>query len=197
MKLIEKDNQNNYILYNLNYIKKYNNHFVEYADLALKRFSFAYKKPQIASTYHYRYYNFFQLVSGSTHYHKLYRDLITIVKKYINSNEKLWLQCWVNYHKKNEVLDTLGWHSHNECKAHGYISILPHNTETHFEKYKIQNNIGNVYVGDPDKKHKVVNLSDFDDIRITIGFDVLNEKYYKELISSYGEIDINLGYLPI
>jgi len=194
MKLIEKDTQNNYILYNLNYIKKHHNHFVEYANLAHKRFQFAFGKTAKSSTQYFRYYNFFQLVAGSTYYHKLYVDLIKIVKDYVKTNEKLWLQCWINYHKKNEVLD---WHYHTECLSHGYISILPKNTETHFQKYKIQNNIGNLYIGQPNKLHKVVNLSDFDDIRITIGFDVLNEKYYKELISSYGQIDINLSYFPI
>lgn len=194
MKLIKKDTQNNYILYNLNYIKNNHNHFVEYANLAHKRFQFAFGKTAKSSTQYFRYYNFFQLVSGSTYYHKLYEDLIKIIKDYVNTNEKLWLQCWINYHKKNEVLD---WHYHKECLLHGYISILPQNTETHFEKYKIKNTIGNLYIGEPNKNHKVVNLSDFDDIRITLGFDVLNEKYYKDLTSSYGQIDINLSYFPI
>ena len=62
---------------NLNYIKKHHNHFVEYANLAHKRFQFAFGKTAKSSTQYFRYYNLFQLVAGSTYYHKLYEDLIS------------------------------------------------------------------------------------------------------------------------
>ena len=193
MKLVKKDNHYNYELHNFDYIKKHHAHFIEYANLAYKRFQFAHSNSN-SSTKLYRYYNFFQLVTGSIYYHKLYKNLITIIKKYNNSKERLWLQCWINYQNKSEVLN---WHSHMDCLSHGYISIDPKETETHFENYKIKNEIGNIYIGEANVQHKVVNLSNYNDKRITLGFDVLNQKCYKKLISEFGNIDVNLSFIPI
>ena len=79
------------------------------------------------------------------------------------------MQSWLNFHKHDEVLD---WHNHT-WPYHGYICIEPQETTTVFEEYEIKNEIGNIYFGSGFKPHKVRNDTQFDGIRMTIGFDVL------------------------
>jgi hypothetical protein len=115
-------------------------------------------------------------------------------KKYSNTKKELWYQSWLNFHKVNEVLD---WHNHPECLFHGYISIDPKETETEFESYKIKNEIGNVYIGNGQLKHKVNVLKPFEGYRITIAFDVISEDEINTIYKKYGKIDINTSFIPI
>jgi hypothetical protein len=74
-----------YFIDNLPYIKKNHNHFIEYANLAHKRFNFAYGNKtnfnQNSSTWFYRYYNITCLTIGSEFYYKLFYDLQTLIRK--------------------------------------------------------------------------------------------------------------------
>ena len=181
-----------YMLVNLPYIKNNIKHFKKYADLAYERFKFSYGNK--SSTAFHKYYNCVSLLFGSTYYYKMFKDVFKIIRKYSNSKKPLWFQCWLNIHKKDEVLK---WHTHYDSLYHGYISIDPKNTETVFENYIIKNKIGNVYIGPSYRYHKVVNKKPYDDKRITIGFDVMDEKTIKKLYKKYGEVDINTSFLPI
>jgi len=187
-----------YFIDNLPYIKKNHNHFIEYANLAHKRFNFAYGNKtnfnQNSSTWFYRYYNITCLTIGSEFYYKLFYDLQTLIRKISNHKKPLWYQSWLNFHKPSEVLD---WHNHSECLFHGYISIDPKETETEFENYKIKNEIGNVYIGNGQLKHKVNVLKPFEGYRITIAFDVISEDEINTIYKKYGKIDINTSFIPI
>jgi len=177
---------------NLSYVKKNLKHFKEYAYLAHKRFKFNYGDK--SSTGFYRYYNCIGLLVGSTYYHKMFQDIFNIIKKYSNTKKPLWMQCWLNMHSENELLD---WHTHYDSLFHGYISIDPKNTETVFNNYTIKNKIGNVYIGPSYRHHKVVNKKPYNDKRITIAFDVTDEKTIKKSYKKHGEVDINTSFLPI
>ena len=181
-----------YMLVNLSYIKNNIKHFKKYADLAYKRFKFSYGNK--SSTAFYKYYNCVSLLVGSPHYYKMFKALFKIIRKYSNSKKPLWFQCWLNYQKENNVLN---WHCHPDALFHGYISIDPKNTETVFENYIIKNKIGNVYIGPSLNKHKVVNKKSYTGDRITIAFDVVDEKTIKKSYKKYGEVDINTSFLPI
>lgn len=181
-----------YLIKNLSYIKKNQKHFIEYANLAYDRFNFAYGNK--STTSFYRYYNFTTLCFGSKFYFKLFYDLQKLIKLYSKNNKLLWYQCWLNFHKENEVLD---WHDHKECLFHGYVSIDSKNTVTEFENYKIKNEVGNIYIGPAYRKHKVNVLENFKGNRITLGFDVLSEKEINILYKKYGKINVNLGFIPI
>ena len=181
-----------YMLVNLSYIKKNLKHFKEYAYLAHKRFKFNYGNK--SSTDFYRYYNCMGLLVGSTYYYKMFQDIFKIIKKYSNTKKSLWMQCWLNIHSENELLD---WHNHCDSLFHGYISIDPKNTETVFENYTIKNKIGNVYIGPSYRQHKVVNKKPYNDKRITIAFDVINEKTIKKSYKRDGKVDFNTSFLPI
>ena len=183
---------NNYMLVNLPYIKKNMKHFKKYADLAYERFKFSYGGK--SSTAFYKYYNSMSLLVGSLYYYKMFKDVFKIIRKYSNSKKPLWFQCWLNIHEKDEVLK---WHTHYDSLYHGYISIDPKNTETVFEKFVLKNKIGNVYIGPSYNYHKVVCKKPFKGKRITIGFDVIDEKIIKKLYKKYGEVDINTSFLPI
>jgi hypothetical protein len=195
---VQQETNNNYIIRNFSYIKENHNHFIEYANLAHQRFNFAYGNKtsfnQNSSTWFYRYYNITCLTFGSSLYYKLFSDLQSLIKEIAKNKKPLWYQSWLNFHKPNEVLD---WHNHYECLLHGYISIDPKESETEFEDYKIKNEIGNIYIGKPEKKHKVNVLKPFDGHRITIAFDVVDENCINDIYKKYGNIDVNTGFIPI
>ena len=149
--------------------------------------------PNQSTTWTYDSYNVFSLTSGSELFYKLYYEIQKIVRGYVKVEEPLWLQSWMNFHKKEEVLD---WHDHECCIAHGYVSINPHNTKTVFEDFEVDNEVGKLYIGKPYMKHKVVIEEEFDSPRITIAFDVINLDNYKELREKFGN-NINLSHIPI
>jgi hypothetical protein len=99
---------------------------------------------------------------------KLCLDLKKIIRNYLQTEDPLWMQCWLNFHKQDEILD---WHNH-EWPYHGYISVRPHNTTTVFKNFEIKNKIGNIYIGPGNLEHKVRIDKKFTTPRITIGFDV-------------------------
>ena len=122
----------------------------------------------------YRFYNIFALTSPSPLFWLLNRDLQTVVRTTLETDEPLWFQCWMNYHNPNNVLN---WHDH-KFDYHGYISIEPHNTTTEFRQdgeplYSIKNEVGNIYFGPGwDRQHRVVAHEEFETPRITLGFDI-------------------------
>tara|TARA_Y100000004_G_C8925102_1_gene417250 strand:+ start:774 stop:1343 length:570 start_codon:yes stop_codon:yes gene_type:complete len=183
-------------LIKLNYIKKYQKNFIKDAEIAHERFIFNYSKEYGAksSTLFYRYYNITCLTVGSKYYFNLFKKLQKIIRKYAGHNKPLWYQSWLNFHNQDEVLN---WHNHPDCSFHGYISIRPQQTETQFENYTIQNEVGNIYIGKAGLMHKVNVLQNYKEPRITIAFDVISEKDYNKIKIKNGNIDINTGYIPI
>lgn len=190
--LIENNFEHNYRLYNFSDIEKNHKNFVEDSVIAHKRFEHNF--PNRSSTWFYRYYNAMTLSSGSIYYWSLFKNLCLIIREYAGHEEPLWFQCWLNFHTKDNVLD---WHQHRECKFHGYVSIDPKNTITEFEKFKIKNEIGNIYIGPAYLKHRVVCLEEFDSPRITLGYDVYDQDSIDKLYNTYGNIDINIGMIPV
>ena len=182
----------NYMLFNLSYVEENIDHFKKYAHLAHTRFKFNFGNK--SSTELYRYYNCIGLLSGSKEYYKMFKDIFKKIREFSQTEEPLWFQCWLNLHKKNELLK---WHNHVDSLFHGYISIDPKNTETVFENHTIKNKTGNVYIGHSYKYHKVICKNNYEDERITIAFDVVNEDTLKETYKKYGEVDINTSYMPI
>ena len=184
-----------YFLTNLSYIKKNINHFKEHADLAFKRFEFSYGKK--SPTAFYKYYNCVSLLVGSPLYYRMFKDVFKIVRKYSKTKKPLWIQCWLNYHYEKKLNIISDWHCHPDSLFHGYIAIEPQDTKTVFENYTIENKIGNVYIGLSENKHKVISNSPYNKERITIAFDVVNEKKIKDMYNQYGDIDINSSFIPI
>jgi hypothetical protein len=185
-----------YIVKNFFYIKENQKHFIEYANIAHERYMFNYGKVfnQPSSTEFYRYYNITCLTFGSDLYFKMFCDLQKLIRKTLKTKKPLWYQCWLNFHKPEEVL---GWHNHQGSILHGYISIDPKESETEFKKYTIKNKIGNVYMGKPENPHKVNVLKHYEGHRITIAFDVISEDNVKDMYKEYGKIDLNTGFIPI
>ena len=93
---------------------------------------------------------------------------------------------------ENEVLER---HNHPDCLFHGYISIDPKDTETEFEDYTIANETGNLYIGDAGIMHQVNVLSPFEGKRITIAFDIEDEKNFKKHMRDI--LDVNTGFMPV
>lgn len=134
------------------------------------------QKDDVTSDY-YRY-NFFTFTGGSVEYYHIFKFLQNKIKEYFELiNEKpdyVWIQSWINVHTKDNVLTK---HNHT-LEHHGYISILPQDTKTVFldDKetllYSIENKIGNFYVGPAFRNHYVENLQDYNEPRVTIGFDI-------------------------
>lgn len=119
------------------------------------------------STNYYPYYNIFSLTSGSMSFYHIYKEVYGIIKSNIDYSP-CWFQAWINIHQYNNVLD---WHDHY-WDYHGYICIDPQDTVTEFENYTIKNQVGLIYFGKCNNPHRVVNKSQYNQNRITIGFDV-------------------------
>jgi hypothetical protein len=155
-----------HLLYTSNYIIENQNHFIDQCNYFKENF------PESDTTWTYNKYNIFSLTSGSIFFFNLFREFRTFIKKNI-SNEHIWFQSWLNFHKESEVLD---WHNHY-WDYHGYISIDPKDTNTEFEDYSIYNKVGQIYLGPGNKKHRVIVNSPYDGNRITIGYDIMIDPF--------------------
>lgn len=141
------------------------------------------------TTWDYPVYNFFAASSPSPYLYRIYEELRFLVREQIPTSERVWVQSWLNYHKQNKILD---WHNHT-FPLHGYICIDPKDTVTEFENWTIENEVGTIYLGPGDAKHRVVANSKYDGPRITIGFDIVTET------SLAGELapSMNFGAMPL
>lgn len=144
----------------------HHNYFVEECHYVHDKFKKDF--PDKDSTWGYRFYNVFAATSPSPIWYELYKDLRNVVREYVNDDQPLWFQSWLNFHTPDQVLD---WHGHN-WPYHGYISIDPKGTRTVFEGYEVENEVGNIYIGPGYRMHKVEVDKHFDEPRITLGFDI-------------------------
>lgn len=119
-------------------------------------------------TFSYREYNVFAATAPSPIWWDLFKDVHKVIRHRLPHAHRLWMQSWLNFQKHDEVLN---WHSHS-WPYHGYICIEPQETTTVFEEYEIKNEVGNIYFGSGFRPHKVRNDTQFEGIRITLGFDV-------------------------
>jgi|TARA_B100000900_G_scaffold286242_1_gene245374 hypothetical protein len=181
-----------YTLTNFSYVKKNLQHFKSYAFIGHKRFKNVFGEKD--ATAFYNRYNCINLLGGSSHYYKLFKDVFKTIRKYSNTVKPLWIQCWLNIHDENQLLK---WHTHYDSLFHGFICIDPKHTETVFENYTIKNKIGNVYVGPSNIHHKVVNKKPFVGERITIGFDILDESIIKKIYKKEGKEKLNISFIPV
>ena len=127
--------------------------------------------PNRDSSWGYEMYNVFCLASPMPLWFEMYKELCSVVRDYVNNKDPLWIQSWLNFHKYGQELE---WHGHT-APYHGYVSINPANTTTVFRGYKIENEIGNIYIGPGWRQHKVKANEEFDGTRVTLGFDVINK----------------------
>ena len=146
------------------------------------------------STWDYNKYNIFNITSSSVLFYKLYQELNYYIRDFIGDTRPLWIQCWLNYHKGQEVEKELPMHGHSD-QYHGYISINPQNTSTIFNNgLKINNKIGQVYIG-PGKNegntdywdHYVKINKPYNGVRITLGFDICT---HPNKITNYSNIPL-------
>jgi hypothetical protein len=185
-----------YELIDLQFIKDNKEEFIKNAILAHERFVFNYGKTfnEMSSTWFYKYYNLATLTVGCPLYYKFYIELQKIIRKTVNDDRPLWFQSWLNFHNQDEVLN---WHHHPFCLLHGYVSIDPKKTETQFENFKIINEIGKLYIGKSGLKHKVNVLEPFKGKRITIAFDVIEEKHINNNPTITNNLNVNTGFIPV
>jgi hypothetical protein len=188
---LEKNTEHNYNLYSSELVKE--NHEVFYSECFMAKDRFDRGFPNLSSTWTYRYYNMFSLTAGSIVFYELLKQLKYVIRDFMQTDEPLWFQSWLNFHNQGEVLQ---WHDHQDCSCHGFLSIEPRETKTVFEGYEVVNEVGKIYIGQANKFHKVDVLKDFDQPRITVAFDVLRETDFKQLYFKFGN-DINLSLFPL
>ena len=146
----------------------------------------------------YMFYNIWSATSPNLVMYNLFKELKTFVRRYLAAEHKLgeddplWLQSWVNIQTQDKVLP---WHEH-EWDYHGYMSIIPKNTTTEFERYSIENKVGQLYMApclydDGEyRSHKVTVNEPFEGDRITIAFDVISNPEKYQDINYYSFIPI-------
>lgn len=191
MKLIKKDLSNNYRLYSSSFIQDNHKAIVEDCYKAKDRFDENFKNQ--STTFTYQYYNIFSLTSGSIYFNQILKDLSKIVKTFLNIKKDLWFQSWMNLHSPEEVLD---WHKHEDSLCHGFIAIEPFDSKTIFKNYEIHNKIGNIYIGESNKDHKVIVNKPFKNKRITVAFDIFNIHSYK-MMNQIGGNNIGISHFPL
>ena len=180
-------------IYKLNYIVNNHENFLVECKKAYNHFVKTFNTKD--STWHYTKYNVFCLTSTSLLFYNLFKELNSIIRDYVQTDQPLWLQSWLNYHNLNIVENKLKLHSH-QGHYHGYICIDPKDTNTIFKNgLSIKNNIGQIYLGpgrqsDPTRgyDHRVVVNSPYEGPRITLGFDVKTDP--DEILSHQGWIPL-------
>lgn len=159
-----------YSIYKSNTIIKHKDKLVDVLDTVRPRIQNMFSNPDLTKIYFL--YNTFNLTSSDKYWYDLFTDLKFVIRDFLKTNDPLWFQCWVNYHKKKEVLD---WHNHN-WDYHGYISLKnTEKTKTKFQGYTINNHDGQIYIGPGYRKHKVEVPKTFSGHRITLGFDIVTK----------------------
>lgn len=146
-------------------------------------------------TWQFTNYNVYGVCSCNQWFYDIYKAQINAIREYFKlSNtevpDQLWLQSWINSHTPSQVLKT---HNH-DWPWHGYISIDPKKSHTVFtdkpygkELYRVENKVGQIYVGPGYRFHHVEVLEPFDGERITFGFDLEHRDRIMD----------NIGFLPI
>lgn len=146
-------------------------------------------------TWQFGSYNVYGLCSCNEWFYNIYQTQIEVIREYFRLTNtevpnQLWLQSWINSHTPNQVLKT---HNH-DWPWHGYISIDPKKSFTVFtdkpngkELYRIENKVGQIYMGPGWRFHHVEVVEPFEGERITFGFDL----EYRDRIFD------NIGFMPI
>lgn len=190
-KVVDHNTLYNYKLYDVSKDLDINlSQFKYQISIAHTKYLHFFKDVNISSTWGYKLYNLFSLTAGSTQFYRIFTTIKSTILDYLQTGpDNLFMECWVNYHKQNEVLD---WHDHDKNYfCHGYLSIDPKNTITEFKDYSIVNKIGQIYIGPSGKLHRVVAKDSFSDNRITIAFNVIHLENMKKITVT------NLGYIPL
>lgn len=190
VRVIKNDLENHYKLYDINDGIKFNVNQVKYeCRIAHSKYLKYFKEQNESSTWGYKFYNLFSLTAGSTQFYNIFQYIKEVGRDYLSGkSEHLFMESWINYHKQEEILD---WHNHYNYLCHGYLSIDPKNSITEFEKYKIENKPGQIYIGPSDSLHRVVLNEPYDGVRITIAFNITNLETIKKVSEP------NFGFIPI
>lgn len=146
-------------------------------------------------TWQFANYNVYGLCSCNQWFYEIYKSQIEAIREYFKMSNtevpnQLWLQSWINSHTPTQVLKS---HNH-DWPWHGYISIDPKKSHTVFtdkpngtELYRVENKIGQLYIGPGHRFHHVELLEPFMGERITFGFD----------LECNDRIMDNIGFLPV
>ena len=171
IEIIEDNKEFNYKIYRSSVVLDNHAELIRSIKFGIQTFREYFPEKAHDSTWAYYLYNTFTITSYTQGMYDLFGDVVSAIDDYTNKKRPLWFQCWINYHKPEEVLK---WHGH-EYPCHGYVCIDPKETHTVYDGYKIKNEIGNIYIGPGFRRHKVVVDHDYNLPRITLGFDIVNE----------------------
>ena len=194
------------MIYDVDFIKYNAETLVKDLEIGLNRWNHHFQNDELKvnqfgrilplnTTATYQYYNIFGLTSGSLLFHNLLKQVRMAVRDFLNTEEPLWFQSWVNVQGPDELLD---WHDHKDCNCHGFffLQVEPGTTRTIFEDFEVPNEIGKLYIGKPYTKHKVELVKPFKGKRISIAFDVSNHEDMNRMVTTYGD-NLNLSYFPL
>ena len=178
-----------YRLYHSPFVVEYQKSIIEDAEIAFTVYQMLFDKSGLGTTWDYNRYNIFSLTARSVYFYVLYQQIVAAIRDYIGDDRPLWMECWMNHHRPDEVLD---WHHHGSTYLlHGYLSVDPKNTVTEFKTFSIENKPGNLYLGISGKGmlHRVVVKEPYEGYRITIAFNVIDHAPYNA--------EANLSFIPI
>lgn len=187
--LIEDNKEHNYKIWRSSEIVKNKDEFIRQVESSRNSLNAIF--PKIDSTWGYNVYNIFSISAGYEMFYNLYKDLQFIVRDYMQTDEPLWMQSWVNYQYENDLLD---WHAHFDWACHGYISIDPKDSITMFEGFEIKNEVGNIYIGPSNVQHKVYSTGQYHGHRITCGYDIGKRDV---LLNMQERNSVNISFMPI
>lgn len=126
-------------------------------------------------TWEYANTNAFSLCTLSIPFYRVYQQITSSIRDWVQDDRPLWMHCWLNYNTYESILN---WHDHDDHNLlHGYISIEPKNTITEFKHFTVENKTGTLYLGLPGKEmiHRVVANEKFEGYRATLAFNVMDK----------------------
>ena len=208
---VSHDSTYNYSIYKSEAAVKFQKLLIKHCYVAHERFKCQFPEREGDSTWAYSEYNVANLMYGSEPFFYVWRDIRQAVREFMNTEEPLWIQSWLNFHTPEQVLK---WHSH--ASVHGYISIDPKNTKTTFRRgamgpnrkdlqyidetniYEVVNEVGKIYIGtSKERVHRVEVLENFSTPRITIAFDINTKKDRDRTYENEGPYSWSRSLLPL
>lgn len=186
IKHIQSDLCENYSLFQIEFINERQTKFLESANDVSERIKhfLNLQKDSKDITWFYQHYNVFTATCGDKNFYDLFVAINLAIKEYLKIHNvkmdgMMYMQSWLNNHNFDEVLKL---HDH-ACPIHGYVSIDPKKSKTVFTDgiedniiYEIENKPGLVYIGPGKRFHRVENLERWDGQRLTVAFDLNDEK---------------------
>ena len=150
---------------------------------------------QNTTTSRYGSYNFlkFEHPCVDTVFDFIRRNCREMMKYRSLPRQKLWIQCWINIHRKGQALHK---HHHVGYVMHGHMTVRTKNTSTIYgahDEIAVRNENGMITVIGKDRiPHFVTPYREPSGARVSIAFDVISESVANKIRKANSRVIVPL-----